>query len=208
MATSRIATVDHGAVSMPHPGVGHEAILFVLTLAAAMPLLASALGEDQASRPLAVFAPLLESRLYRQLSGGLGLGLIVFQASLASRRRLAAARPGMWRRWEGWHRHAGVPLLLVALAHTGGRAGLNLNRLLLLCLLGMVLLTQASHVMKAYLWSRAHHAERPRAADLQRDEAANSAEGWLHQAGLQTHVMLATALAILLLAHVWSVYYF
>jgi len=208
MATSRVATADDHLVPAPHPGVWHESILFLLTLTAAMPLLASLLSEDAAGHPLAVFAPLLESRLYRQLTGALGFGLIAFQASLSARRRLGAARRGLWRRWEGWHRHAGVPLLLVALAHTGGRSGYNLNRWLLLCLLVMVLLTQASHVLKAHLWSRARPEAHPRQADLRRNQAANSDEGWLHQAGLQAHVMLAAALAVLLLFHVWSVYYF
>jgi hypothetical protein len=205
MASSRFATADAHVLEAPHPRIRHELIMLALGLAAAMPLLASLLREERA---LQAFAPLLESHLYRQLTGGLGMGLIVFQAALAGRRRLARAHPGLWRRWEGWHRHAGVPLLLVALAHTGGRSGHNLNRALLLCLVGMVLLTQASHVMKAHLWWRAHHAAAPRAADRRRDAAANTDDGWLHQAGLQTHVMLAVALAVLLLAHVWTVYYF
>jgi hypothetical protein len=207
MALSRVA-IAHDHVVPAHPGVWHESILCLLTLAAAMPLLASLVNGDAAGLPLAALAPLLESRLYRQLTGGLGFALIVFQASLSGRRRLGVARGQLWRRWAGWHRHAGVPLVLVALAHTGGRPGQNLNRWLLLCLLGMVLLTQASHVLKAHLWSRARAEAQPHAADLKRNEAANSDQGWLHQAGLQTHVMLATALAVLLLIHVWSVYYF
>jgi hypothetical protein len=208
MASSRVATAQDHAVPAAHPGVRHEAILFLLTLAAAMPLLASLRSADAAGGALGTFAPLLESRLYRQLTGGLGLGLIVVQGALSGRRRLRAGHERLWRRWEGWHRHAGVPLLVVALAHTGGRAGHNLNQWLLACLVGMVLLTQASHVLKEYLWSRTRPEAHPRPADLHRNEAANTDDGWLHQAGLQMHVMLAVALVILLLAHVWSVYYY
>jgi hypothetical protein len=204
--SSRVATASDHVAPVPHPGVWHESILFLLTLAAGMPLLASLLND--AAGALGAFAPLLESRLYRQLTGALGLGLIAFQGSLASRRRLGGGHPALWRRWAGWHRHAGVPLLVVALAHTGGRAGHNLNRWLLACLLGMVLLTQVSHVLKAHLWSRGRADAHPHPADLRWNEAANTDEGWLHQAGLQTHVMLATALAVLLLVHVWTVYYF
>lgn len=205
---SRAATVDDSLESAGHAGVLHELVMLVLTLAAAMPLLASLTGTDPGVGVLASFAPLLESRLYRQLTGGLGLAVIAFQVSLASRRRWRARHGALERRWAGWHRHAGVPLLMVVLAHTGGGAGYNLNRALLACLVGMVLLTQASHVFKAHVWARAQPEREPGSLEVRRNQETNADDGWLHQAGLQTHVVLACAVVVLLLAHVLTVYYY
>jgi hypothetical protein len=206
--SSRAASVHDRLEAAGHPGVLHELVMLLLTLAAAMPLLVSLTLPQPAPATLAPFASLLESRLYRQLTGALGLGLIAFQVALSSRRRWRARHRALERRWAGWHRHAAVPLLMVVLAHTGGGAGYNLNRALLACLVGMVLLTQASHVFKAQVWERAQPERDPGRSHLERNQAANADDGWLHQAGLQTHVMLACAVVVLLLAHVVTVYYF
>jgi hypothetical protein len=96
--------------------------------------------------------------------------------------------------------------LLVVAIHTGGRSGSNANALLWACLCAMLALAQCGHVFKAWVRLRALSVATPAATTL--DEVSNTAGGWVHLAGYHTHVVLAVVLTLLIVLHVFCVYYF
>jgi hypothetical protein len=189
----------------PHPHVLREAILLAFMGASALPFALQAGGVTFA--PLATLAALGEARFFKLATGGLGLALIAGQLVLPALRRWGGgAHPRALARLREIHALNGAPLLLIVLAHTGGRPGRGALTWLLLALVGMLLVAQSGHVAKAVFWWRAQSDPSP--AALHRNEIANTAEGWVHQSGLQLHVSLAVLVLVLLFFHVLSVLYF
>jgi hypothetical protein len=189
----------------PHPHVLREAILLAFMGASALPFALQASGVTVG--PLATLAMLGEVRLFKLVTGSLGLALIAGQLVLPALRRWGGrAHPRALARLQEVHTLNGAPLLLVVLAHTGARPGRGALTGLLMALVGMLLVAQSGHVAKAVFWSRAQSDPSP--AALHRNEIANTPEGWLHQSGLQLHVSLAILVLVLLFFHVLSVLYF
>jgi hypothetical protein len=156
--------------------------------------------------PLATLAALADSRLFRLATGSAGLALIAGQLLLPALRRWGGAHPRLLSRLQEVHALNGAPLLLIVLAHTGGRPGRGALSWLLLALVGMLLVAQGGHLAKAVFWWRAQSDPSP--AAIHRNEIANTADGWVHQSGLQLHVSLAVLVLVLLFFHVLSVLYF
>jgi hypothetical protein len=196
-----------GAASLaPHPHVVREAILLAFMGASALPFALHAGGVSFG--PLATLAALGELRLFKMLTGGAGLALIGCQLLLPALRRWGGTHPRALARLQEVHTLNGAPLLLIVLAHTGGRPGRGLLTWLLMALVGMLLVAQGGHVAKALVWWRAQPESAPSEHDLRRNEAANTAGGWIHQSGLQLHVSLAVLVLVFLFFHVLSVLYF
>jgi hypothetical protein len=101
------------------------------------------------------------------------------------------------------HQIAPISLLIVALLHTRGKAGVHLNRWLIITLLLQIYLVQVGHVAKAFL---AEHASSRWLAAL--EKAANRPDGAVHRIGIRLHVLLAVAVVYFLSAHVLAMYYF
>ena len=164
------------------------------------PLLAGELGVPL-RLPLRRLADWLATREARETTGFVSGGIILFQASLSVNKRLLGGH--VVHVWRTAHQVLPIGLLFMALLHTRGDAGVNLNRWLITVLLLQIYLVQAGHVAKAFL---AEHASHPLLGRLNR--AANGGDGLLHRVGLRLHVLLAVTVVILLGAHVFSVYYF
>jgi hypothetical protein len=189
----------------PHPHVLRESILLAFMGASALPFALHAAGVG--AGPLATLAALGESRVFKLATGGLGLALIAGQLVLPALRRWGGGgHPRALARLQEVHALNGAPLLLTVLAHTGGRPGRGALTWLLMALVGMLLVAQGGHVAKAIFWWRAQ--VHPSPAAVHRNEIANTAEGWVHQSGLQLHVSLAVLVLVLLFFHVLSVVYF
>ena len=194
------------SASAPHPRVVREAILLAFMGASVLPF---ALGAGGVSLgPLATLAALGEARLFKMLTGGAGLALIGCQLLLPALRRWPRTHPRTLARLQEVHTLNGAPLLLIVLAHTGGRPGRGLLTWLLMALVGMLLVAQGGHVAKALVSSRAQLESGPSPNDLRRNEAANTPGGWVHQSGLQLHVSLAVLVLVFLFFHVLAVLYF
>jgi len=207
MATASRNLAPSAPVALaPHPHVLREAMLLTFMVAGVMPFALQAGGVSFG--PLQTLAALGEIRLFRILTGGAGLALIACQLLLPALRRWGRTHPRALARLQDVHTLNGAPLLLIVLAHTGGRLGRGLLSGLLLALVGMLLCAQGGHVAKALLWSRAQPESSPSPRDLHRNEAANTAGGWVHQSGLQLHVCLAALVLVLLFFHVLAVLYF
>ena len=188
-----------------HPHVPREAILLAFMGASALPFALHAGGLSYG--PLGTLAALGELRVFKLATGCIGLALIAAQLLLPVMRRWGgAARPRALARLQEVHALNGAPLLLVVLAHTGGRPGRGASSWLLMALVGMLLVAQTGHVAKAIFWWRAQSD--PTAAALRRNEIANTADGWVHQSGLQLHVSLAVLVLVLLVFHVLAFFYF
>jgi hypothetical protein len=206
MATASRELTPAAPVAVPHARVLREAILLTFMLAAAVPFAMRV--ADVRFAPLASLAAFGDQRLFRLLTGGAGLALIGCQFMLPLLRRFGRRYPRA-RSWVGQlHTLNGAPLLLVVLAHTGGRPGRGALAWLLTALTAMLLTAQAGHVLKAHLWWRAQPESHPSARDLERNAAANGVDGWVHQSGLQLHVSLAVLVLVLTAFHVLSVLYY
>lgn len=190
----------------PHPHVVREAILLVAMGALVLPFALRLAGV--ADGLLASLAALSDQRTFRLWSGGVGGALIAAQLLMPALRRFGPRHPRVMARLRDLHTLGGAPLLLVVLAHTGGRAGRGALTGLLLALTAMLLTAQAGHVLKAHLWWRAQPEASPAPRDLLRNQVANGADGWLHQSGLQLHVCLAVIVLVLVVFHALSVFYF
>jgi hypothetical protein len=188
-----------------HPHAPREAILLAFMAASALPFALHSAGLGFG--PLGTLAALAELRAFKVTTGCVGSALIAAQLLLPAMRRWGGpARPRALSRLQEVHALNGAPLLLVVLAHTGGRSGRGASSWLLGALVGMLLVAQCGHVAKAVFWSRAQSD--PTAADLHRNEIANTADGWVHQSGLQLHVGLAVLVLVLLVFHVLAFLYF
>jgi hypothetical protein len=194
-------------VAVPHARVLREAMLLAFMLATAVPFAMRV--ADVRLAPMATLAALGDQRLFRLLTGSAGLALIGCQFMLPLLRRWGSRHPhARLRVVERLHTLNGAPLLLVVLAHTSGRPGRGVLTWLLTALTAMLLMAQAGQVLKAQLWSRAQPESHPSARDLERNHAANGADGWVHQSGLQLHVSLAVLVLVLTAFHVLSVLYY
>lgn len=188
----------------PHPHVVREAILLAFMGASVLPFALRAGGVSVG--PLATLAALAESRLFKLVTGSAGLALIAGQLLLPALRRFGRVHPRLLARLQEVHALNGAPLLLIVLAHTGGHPGRGALTWLLMALVGMLLVAQGGHLAKAVFWWRAQSDASPGA--VHRNEIANTADGWVHQSGLQLHVSLAILVLVLLFFHVLSVLYF
>jgi hypothetical protein len=205
MATASHKFTPIARVAAPQARVLREAIVLTLMLATAVPFAMRVANVPLA--PLATLAAFGDQRLFRMLTGSAGLALIGFQFMLPLLRRWETGR-SLARRMERLHTLNGAPLLLVVLAHTSGRPGRGVLAWLLTALTAMLLMAQAGQVLKAYVWWRAQPESHPSALDLERNHAANGADGWVHQSGLQLHVSLAVLVLVLTAFHVLSVLYY
>ena len=206
MATASRELAPIAPVAAPHAPVMREAIVLALMLATAVPFAMHV--ADVRPAPLAALAALCDQRLLRILTGSTGLVLIGCQSMLPLLRRWGSRSPRARRLVERLHTLNGLPLLLVVLAHTSGRPGRGALTWLLTALTAMLLIAQAGQVLKAHVWWRAQPESHPSARDLERNEAANGTDGWLHQSGLQLHVSLAVLVLVLTAFHVLAVLYY
>jgi hypothetical protein len=189
----------------PHPHVLREALLLALMAASVLPFALHAGG--LLLGPLGALAALAEVRVFKVATGCVGAALIAGQLLLPALRRWGGrVPPRTLARLQDIHALNGAPLLLVVLAHTGGRPGSGASSWLLAALAGMLLVAQAGHVAKAVFWWRAQ--SEPTDAALHRNAIANTADGWVHQSGLQLHVGLAVLVLVLLAFHVLAFFYF
>jgi len=195
------------AVHDAHELVGWEARVpfqvacFLAVCACTLPLLAGLGLELQP--PLHRLQVWFESRVGREATGFVGLGIIAFQVSLGVMRRMFGRGSATHALWRALHQLLPIGLLLIALLHTQGHLGSNLNRWLVGVLLAQIYLVQAGHVAKALL---ANHGGSLWLSRL--DRAANDASGVVHRVGLRLHVLLAVTVVILLAVHVLAAYYF
>jgi cytochrome b561 len=187
-----------------HPHVLREAALLGFMCASVLPFALHAAGVSVG--PLATLAALSEMRVFRLVTGSVGMALVAGQLVLPALRRWGHAHPRVLARLQEMHALNGAPLLLIVLAHTGGRLGRGVLTWLLMALVGMLLVAQGGHLAKALFWWRAQSDPSPAAAH--RNEIANTPDGWVHQSGLQLHVSLAILVLVLLFFHVLSVLYF
>jgi hypothetical protein len=182
-------------------GVALELVLFVWLVGICAPFFGSLfLGRG----PLAALEAARAHRLRTDVTGFVMLAMIASQFALSAGKRLASARAA--RRWRWVHRLTGLPLLAALVVHTAGSAGSNMNRALLMTIVGMCLVAQLGHVFKAH--ARATSLENPSTSAVAFDQALNGAEGRIHRAGFQLHVVLATAVALLVVLHVVVVYWY
>jgi hypothetical protein len=198
MATASAPVIEgareHAAVE---PSVVGELCLLFGVAAAAAPLVVSRLG-DPTVASLRFLAPFTESTRFRVVTGSAGLAVMLFQWLLSARSRTRLRLPGALDSWRSSHRFTGVALLYVVAVHTAGRWGVNLNGWLTLTLVAMMLVTQTGHVAKAFFAARAREGTGKVVAI---DAAMNGEHGWVHQAGLQLHVVLACTGLVLALFH-------
>src|SRR4029450_17208 len=190
----------------PHPHVVREAILLVAMGMLALPFVLRVAGVADGLQ--ASLATLSDNRTFRLASGSLGAAFIAAQLLMPALRRFGRRNPRVLARLRDVHTLNGAPLLLVVLAHTGGRPGRGALTALLLALTAMLLTAQAGPGLKARLWWRAQPEASPGPRDLMRNQVANGADGWLHQSGLQLHVCLAVTVLVLVVFHAVSVLYF
>lgn len=185
-----------------------QLLVFLLLTAVAAPLLRG-LVDPAAVDPLPALGGLTATPLRRQATGFAGLFVILFQMAHALRRGRGRHPVGAQARWSTAHKLAALVLVPLIFLHTGGRPGVGANRLLLAALLALVLVAQAGHVMKALAHDRVHAEGRCPTGPMRRFEyQANADDGLVHSAGHRVHVVLATAAGVLLLFHVFCVYYF
>jgi hypothetical protein len=108
-----------------------HAILLGGALLLVAPLIASLLGADILSAWAAWLGRSMERHRFREVTGYIGLTLILFELLLSLRKRTGLPIPGSFPGWRVVHMVTGAGLVLVIVIHTGGRWGVNLNGLLL-----------------------------------------------------------------------------
>ena len=194
----------------------------------ALPLSLSLIGQNLSSN-VGLPKSWFENHLFREITGYIGLGLALLQNALSIRKRLEWNFPGpSFPAWRGFHILAGVAFLLVAVVHTGGRWGWNLNGWLQAVFVLTVFIGLTGKVWESRLLQRAlpvanscpvrdllpllGKAVKPpmppagnpgaRAAQL-RSKVNRARKLWLG-----AHVILTAAFMVLLGFHIFSVYYF
>lgn len=173
----------------------------LLTALLVLPTVLAAVGYEQSWLLAAT-----RSRLARDVTGFAGVAVIFAQLALTARRRMRRLSARTRARWLQLHKVTGPLLLLVVVAHTGGRSGSHSNALLWAAMCAMLALAQGGHVFKAFVRLRALSLGTEAAESL--DEVTNTERGWVHLAGYQLHVVLAVFVTLLLCAHVFSVYFY
>lgn len=194
----------------------------------ALPLSLSLIGQNLSSN-VGLPKSWFENHLFREITGYIGLALALLQNALSIRKRLEWNFPGpSFPAWRGFHILAGVAFLLVAVVHTGGRWGWNLNGWLQAVFVLTVFIGLTGKVWESRLLQRAlpvanscpvrdllpllGKAVKPpmppagnpgaRAAQL-RSKVNRARKLWLG-----AHVILTAAFMVLLGFHIFSVYYF
>jgi hypothetical protein len=96
-----------------------------------LPLMLSLAGGAQAGSWAGLADRVRDSHPFREVTGYLGLALIIAQSLLSVRKRTTLSVKGSYAGWRGFHILTGVGLVFVIAVHTGGRWGANLNGWLL-----------------------------------------------------------------------------
>jgi hypothetical protein len=106
-------------------------LLCLGALLVASPLLTSLAGWDILRSSVGLVDAAMRNHTFREATGYLAVAAVVFQVTLAARKRSLLLRVGSYGGWRAAHMLAGVGLVLVVVLHTGGRWGVNLNGMLL-----------------------------------------------------------------------------
>jgi hypothetical protein len=144
--------------------LGPQVVLSGAGLLLALPLLASAAGREFLRARVELVDDLVRNHRYRELTGYLALALVGFQLLLSARKRGALPLKGPYAGWRSAHLLVGVGLVLVIVAHTGGRSGANLNGLLLGAFLAVTFVGLAGKAAEAWLIERLTQIGRGRPA--------------------------------------------
>lgn len=164
--------------------------LLGLAVLLAVPHLSSLLGNELLIPAVKPLDRLLAIHRYREVTGYLGLALVL--AGLSVTLRPGRVRlPFMRQKSRAVHIVVGLLLLLVVLLHTGGSWGANLNGFLL----GSLQLAIFIALIGKLLENR-------------RIESREAGIGRLRAVWLPAHLMAVAALLVLLVFHIFSVYYF
>jgi hypothetical protein len=207
--------------------VSVQLLLLGIGAVLAIPLAASFVGYSLLGDLSPVHA-WMENRLFREVTGYVGLTLALLQIALSVRKRVEWNFPGpSFPTWRGFHILAGVAFLLVIVVHTGGRWGWNLNGWLQSVFVLAVFVGLAGKVWESWLLqsllpvAKARHrnyrpgsagqtevpmpiAAKPPAGAAQLRGKVNRARNFW----LAAHIVLTAGFAVLLGFHVFSVYYF
>jgi nitrite reductase (NADH) large subunit len=185
--------------------LGPQVTLFSFVTAASVPLLLSLATLPPLKAHVGPLAELVESHLFRQITGFCLLGLVVLEVFYAVRKRTRRPVPGSRAAWRSVHMLVGCSMVPLVIVHTGGRWGDNLNGLLLTALLAAVVVGAGGKLVEAV---RVQAVARRAAAGK---PLSKKARGWLgpfHERWLRLHVLTVTALLVFVAFHIFSVYYF
>jgi nitrite reductase (NADH) large subunit len=158
-----------------------------------LPLLSSLLGKELLRPSIQGLDRLLESRLYREITGFTALALVLLAMTLILSKRTRLPLPYSRRQARGLHVLIGLGPLLVILLHTGGHWGSNVNGVLL----GALLLTVSIAVVGKLVEN--HRVEQPG----ENGSAQRVRSIWLH-----AHLIAVAVLLVLLPLHIFLAYYF
>jgi hypothetical protein len=208
--------------------VSVQLLLLGIGAVLAIPLAASFVGYSLLGDLSPVHA-WMENRLFREVTGYVGLTLALLQIALSVRKRVEWNFPGpSFPTWRGFHILAGVAFLLVIVVHTGGRWGWNLNGWLQSVFVLAVFVGLAGKVWESWLLQSALHVVKPRLRRKYRRVSVGQTQASMPIAAqppagaaqlrgkvnrarnfwLAAHIVLTAGFAVLLGFHVFSVYYF
>jgi hypothetical protein len=165
-------------------------VLLTIGVLLALPFVSSLMGKELLRGVVTPLDRLLEVHRYREVTGYLGLGLVL--AALAISVQPGKLRlPFLRRGSRGAHIIIGLALLLVILLHTGGKWGTHLNGLLLWSLHLAIFTALTGKLL-----------------ENRRMEMGAGGVGGLRAVWLLIHLLAVAALLVLLMFHMLSVYYF
>ena len=165
-------------------------VLLAIGVLLAIPHLSSLLGRELLRGTVTPLDELLGIHRYREVTGYVGLGLVLVALSISVRPgkvRLPFPR----RSSRAVHIVVGLVLLLVILLHTGGKWGAHLNGLLLASLQLSIFIALTGKLLEN------RHMEK-----------GTGGAGKARAVWLPAHLLAVVALLVFLAFHIFSVYYF
>lgn len=195
-------------------------ILVLLGLGAvfALPEILSLLGAPPPAETLGWLGAALENHRFREITGFVLLGLILFELLLMAQKRtrwLHKIVRGHGHRMRLIHMCIGIGLVPVIVLHTGGRWGQNLNAWLLTTCLMVVATALLGKAMETFFLGRLRKRAKPATAAAGPGNAPQAPvqrkRPWsmmVHRAWYRLHVVLVGSLVVLLGFHIFAVYYF
>jgi nitrite reductase (NADH) large subunit len=165
-------------------------VLLAIGVLLAIPHLSSLLGRELLRGAVAPLDGLLGIHRYREITGYVGLGLVL-AALLISLRPVKVRLPFLSGSSRAVHITVGVLLLLAILLHTGGKWGAHLNGLLLASLQLAIFIALTGKLL-----------------ENQRLDKRDGSAGRVRAVWMPAHLVAVAALLVFLAFHIFSVYYF